>query len=147
MSLAAVPQPNDNTSTAEPLVLPNRQPALRLVPLPAEINPSGDVFGGWIMAHVDVAGAIPAMRLVQGRVITVAVNSFHFKEPISVGDLVSFYAKVIRIGRTSITVKVEVFAERLCSKHVIKVTEAELIYVSIDEQGKKKPITATLPSP
>ncbi len=123
------------------VTLPNRQPALRVVPFPADLNQAGDVFGGWIMSHVDVAGAIPAMKLSQGRVVTVAVNSFLFKEPISVGDLVSFYAEVIHVGNTSMKVKVEVFAEHdIYHAHVVKVTEAELTYVAIDSEGKKRKI-------
>lgn len=121
--------------------LPNRQPALRVVPFPADLNQAGDVFGGWIMSHVDVAGAIPAMKLSQGRVVTVAVNSFLFKEPISVGDLVSFYAEVIHVGTTSMKVKVEVYAEHdIYHAHVVKVTEAELTYVAVDSEGRKRKI-------
>lgn len=121
--------------------LPNRQPALRVVPFPADLNQAGDVFGGWIMSHVDVAGAIPAMKLSQGRVVTVSVNSFIFKEPISVGDLVSFYAEVIHVGTTSMKVKVEVYAEHdIYHAHVVKVTEAELTYVAVDSEGRKRKI-------
>ena len=89
-----------------------REPALRVMPMPSDVNVSGDIFGGWIMSHVDIAGAIPAMRAAFGRVATVAVNSFVFKQPVLIGDLVSFYAEVARVGRTSITVNVEVYAER-----------------------------------
>ena len=85
---------------------------LRVVPMPADANPSGDIFGGWIMSQVDIAGSIPAIRLAKGRVATVAVNSFVFKQPVLIGDLVSFYAEVVRVGRTSITVDVEVYAQR-----------------------------------
>ena len=81
-----------------------KDPVLRVVPMPADTNYSGDIFGGWIMAQVDVAGSIPAIRLARSRVATVAVNSFVFKQPVYVGDLVSFYADVVRVGRTSITV-------------------------------------------
>ena len=95
-----------------PTALPNRQPTLRVMPLPADVNQNGDVFGGWIMAQVDVAGAIPAMRRARGRVATVSVNSFLFKQPVSVGDVVSFFAEVVETGRTSIKVNVEVYAER-----------------------------------
>ncbi len=89
-----------------------KDPTLRVVPMPADANPTGDIFGGWIMSQVDIAGSIPAMRLARGRVATVAVNSFVFKKPVFVGDLVSFYAEVVRVGRTSITVNVEVYAQR-----------------------------------
>ena len=126
------------TSTPQ-LTLPERHSTLRVVPMPADLNQNGDVFGGWVMAQVDVAGAIPAMRLARGRVATVSVNAFQFKQPVSVGDVVSFYAEIVRVGTTSITVKVEVFAERHYDKPiVVKVTEAELTYVAIDEQGSKR---------
>ena len=129
---------NAAQSTAK-LTLPNRHCTLRVVPMPADLNQNGDVFGGWVMAQVDVAGAIPAMRLARGRVATVSVNAFQFKQPVSVGDVVSFYAEIVRVGTTSITVKVEVFAERHYDKPiVVKVTEAELTYVAIDEQGNKR---------
>ena len=121
--------------------LPDKQPTLRVMPRPADLNANGDVFGGWIMSQVDVAGAIPAMRRARGRVATVSVNSFLFKQPISVGDIVSFYADIVRVGRTSITVKVEVFAERnYANPIVVKVTEAELTYVAIDADGNKREV-------
>ena len=125
-------------------VLPHdKQPALRVMPMPADLNPGGDVFGGWVMSMVDIAGAIPAVRRARSRVTTVAVNSFTFKQPISVGDLVSFYAEVTAVGRTSITVDVEVFAERDPENPVVvKVTEARLTYVALDDRGRKRPIPA-----
>lgn len=123
--------------------LPERHSTLRLVPMPADLNQNGDVFGGWVMAQVDVAGAIPAMRRARGRVATVSVNSFQFKQPISVGDIVSLYAEVVRVGRTSITVKVEVYAERnYADPIIVKVTEAELTYVAIDTTGNKRLLPA-----
>lgn len=119
--------------------LPEKHCTLRVVPMPADLNQNGDVFGGWVMAQVDVAGAIPAMRLARGRVATVSVNSFQFKQPVSVGDVVSFYADIVRAGRTSITVKVEVYAERHYDAPLtVKVTEAELTYVAIDLNGGKR---------
>ena len=125
-------------------VLPHdKQPALRVMPMPADLNPGGDVFGGWVMSMVDIAGAIPAVRRARSRVPTVAVNSFTFKQPISVGDLVSFYAEVTAVGRTSISVDVEVFAERDPENPVIvKVTEARLTYVALDDKGRKRPVPA-----
>lgn len=125
-----------------PCGLPHdRQPALRMMPMPADLNPAGDVFGGWIMAMVDIAGAIPARRRAKSRVATVAVNSFLFKQPVSVGDLVSFYAEVVAEGRTSVTVDVEVFAERDPENPVVvKVTTARLTYVALDDHGRKRPI-------
>ena len=119
--------------------LPSRQPTLRVMPMPSEVNPQGDVFGGWIMAQADVAGAIPAMHRARGRVTTVAVNSFLFQQPVSVGDVVSFFAEVVSIGRTSITVRVEVYAERHPAQPiVVKVTEAVLTYVAINQHGEKR---------
>lgn len=119
--------------------LPNKQPTLRVMPLPADVNHNGDIFGGWIMAQVDVAGAIPAMRRARGRVVTVSVNSFLFKQPVSVGDVVSFFAEIVETGRTSIKVNVEVYAERNPTQPItVKVTEATLTYVAIDQQGSKR---------
>ena len=118
-----------------------KQPTLRVVPMPADSNSSGDIFGGWVMSQVDIAGSIPAIVASRGRVVTVAVNSFVFRQPVLVGDVVSLYAEIIRIGRTSITVKVEVFAERYRSQGTyIKVTEASVTYVAIDDNGKPREI-------
>lgn len=114
---------------------------LRVMPMPADSNANGDIFGGWIMAQVDIAGAVLPARLARGRIATVAVNQFVFKQPVSVGDLLSFFARVERIGRTSITVNVEVYAERNPhAPEVVKVTEANLTYVAIDAQGQPRPI-------
>lgn len=116
-------------------------PTLRLMTMPADTNPSGDIFGGWVMAQVDIAGGIAAMRRARGRVATVAVNSFLFKQPISVGDVVSFYTDVVKVGRTSITVDVLVIAERHPDHPVtVKVTEATLTYVALDRDGNKREI-------
>ena len=123
------------------IALPNKHCTLRVVPMPADLNQNGDVFGGWVMAQVDVAGAIPAMRRARGRVATVSVNSFLFKQPVSVGDIVSLYADIVRVGNTSITVKVEVYAERnYAAPIIVKVTEAELTYVAIDGEGMKREV-------
>ena len=125
-----------------PLQLPNdRQLVMRVSPMPADANGNGDIFGGWIMAQVDLAGAVIPARIAKGRIATVAVNQFVFKQPVSMGDLLSFYAKVTRIGKTSITVNVEVFAERNpADLHVVKVTEANLTYVAIDRNGRPRPL-------
>ena len=121
------------------------QPVLRIVPMPADTNAHGTIFGGWVMAQVDVAGSIPAWARANGPVVTVAVNSFVFKEPVFVGDLVSFYARVLKVGRTSITVDVEVFAQRgrLGHADVVKVTEAQLTYVAVDKQRKPRALHET----
>jgi acyl-CoA thioesterase YciA len=111
------------------------------MPLPADVNGNGDIFGGWLMAQVDLAGAVLPSRVAKGRLATVAVNQFIFKQPVSVGDLVSFYAHIVRVGNTSITVHVDVYAERNpANLQVVKVTEASLTYVAIDGQGKPRPI-------
>src|SRR5512137_2696682 len=104
--------------------LPSRHATLRVVAMPGDCNASGDVFGGWVMAQVDIAGSIPAISRARGRVVTVAVNSFVFKQPLFMGDVVSFYADLIKIGRTSMTVKVEVYSQRDPVKPTcVKVTE------------------------
>jgi acyl-CoA thioesterase YciA len=123
-----------------PLRLPeDRQLVMRVMPMPADANGNGDIFGGWIMAQVDLAGAVIPARIAKGRIATVAVNQFVFKQPVSMGDLLSFYAKVERIGRTSVTVNVEVFAERNpADLQVVKVTEANITYVAIDASGRPR---------
>jgi acyl-CoA thioesterase YciA len=126
--------------------LPEGMPTLRVMPMPSDANIHGDVFGGWIMAQVDIAGALPAVRRANGRVGTVAVNSFVFKQPVFVGNLLSFYAKIVKTGRTSITVNVEVYAERnRLQADTVKVTEATLTYVATDEDRRPRelpPITS-----
>lgn len=124
-----------------PGIYPDRIPTLRVVPMPADSNMHGDVFGGWIMSQVDIAGGITASRRANGRVATVAVKSFLFKQPVYVGDVVTFYTEVIRIGNTSITVRVEVFAERVRQRgEIIKVTEATLSFVAIGADKKPRPV-------
>lgn len=119
------------------------QLVLRVMPMPADANANGDVFGGWIMAQVDLAGAVLPARIAKGRIATVAVNEFVFKQPVSIGDLLSFYAHVTRVGRTSVTVHVQVYAERNpADLQVVKVTEANLTYVAIDAQGQPRPLPA-----
>jgi acyl-CoA thioesterase YciA len=129
-----------------PLLAPAQLPdgadlVLRVIPLPADTNPNGDIFGGWLMAQVDMAGAVLPARIARGRLATVAVNQFLFKQPVSVGDLLSFYARVERIGTTSVTVHVEVLAERNpAAPKLVMVTEANLTYVAIDQDGRPRPI-------
>jgi acyl-CoA thioesterase YciA len=122
--------------------LPSSMPVLRVVPMPADANFHGDIFGGWIMSQVDVAGAIPASRRAHGRVATVAVNSFVFKQPVLIGDVVSFFAQITRVGRTSITVEVEVYAQRNPGKQeiTVKVTEASLTYVAVGADRKPRDV-------
>jgi acyl-CoA thioesterase YciA len=130
---AAVPQP--------PGLSADKQLVLRMMPMPADANGNGDIFGGWIMAQVDIAGAVLPARITRGRIATVAVNEFIFKQPVSVGDLLSFYASVERVGRTSVTVHVEVWAERNpADPRLVKVTDARLTYVAIDMLGQPREI-------
>ncbi len=111
------------------------------MPMPSDANIHGDVFGGWIMAQVDIAGSLPAVKRANGRVATIAVNSFLFKHPVFVGDLLSFYAQVIKVGNTSVTVQVEVYAERnRLDSEIVKVTEATLTYVATDNNRKPRPL-------
>ncbi|MGA8056428.1 MAG: acyl-CoA thioesterase [Burkholderiales bacterium] len=118
-----------------------KEPVLRVVPMPADANQHGDIFGGWIMSQVDIAGGVLAARRARGRVATVAVNSFLFKQPVLIGDLLSFYAEIVRIGNTSITVNVEVYASRNPEDiEVVKVTEATLTYVATDEQRRRRTV-------
>ncbi|MFN9708973.1 MAG: acyl-CoA thioesterase [Burkholderiales bacterium] len=119
----------------------DRQLVMRVIPMPADSNAYGDIFGGWIMAQVDLAGSVLPTRLSKGRVATVAVNEFVFKEPVAVGELLSFYARVERIGTTSMMIHVEVFSERNPTKpEVVKVTEARLTFVAIGPDGKPRAI-------
>lgn len=128
-------------STALISIPKDRDPVLRVIPMPGDANMHGDVFGGWIMAQVDIGGSVLASRRAQGRVATVAVNSFTFKEPVFVGDLLSVYASIVKIGTTSITVDVEVYSERkLLPDETVKVTEATLTYVATDDQRRSRPL-------
>jgi acyl-CoA thioesterase YciA len=134
--------PDDRTQTSAEVQLPTDQDlVLKVIPMPADCNANGDIFGGWVMAQVDLAGAVLPARYVRGRYATVAVNQFVFKQPVRVGDILSFFARVERIGNTSITIAVEVYAERFTEQgRYIKVTEASLTYVAIDEHGKPRPV-------
>ena len=129
-------------NSSAPVPLPtDKELVMKVIPMPADTNANGDIFGGWVMAQVDLAGSVLPARIIQGRMATVAVNEFLFKQPVRVGDLLSFYSEVVRIGRTSITVKVEVLAERFRSQgQYTKVTEATVTYVAIDDQGKPREI-------
>lgn len=123
-------------------VLPaDRQPTTRVLAMPADTNPAGDIFGGWIMSQVDIAGSILAHQVARGRVVTIAVNSFMFHKPVFVGDVISCYADVVKIGNTSLTISVEVFAERNRQKdEAVKVTEATLTYVAVDKDRRPRPV-------
>lgn len=132
------PRSPDLPSVALPA---DKELVLKVVPMPADVNANGDIFGGWVMAQVDLAGSVLPARYANGRMATVAVNEFIFKQPVRIGDILSFYAAVSRVGRTSVTVKVEVFAERIRNQgEYVKVTEATLTYVAIDENGRPRPL-------
>jgi acyl-CoA thioesterase YciA len=119
--------------------LPQREPTIRVAAMPSDANYTGDMFGGWLMGQVDIAGSIPALHRAKGRVATVAVNSFVFKQPIFVGDVVSFYTRILKVGNTSITVEVEVYAQRDPAKPTcVKVTEATLTYVAVGDDRKPR---------
>ncbi len=118
--------------------------AIRVMAMPADTNASGDIFGGWLMSQVDIAGSIIARRRANGRIVTVAVDSFQFHQPVFVGDLISCYARITRAGRTSLTVHVKAYAERKGTRHeIIQVTEADLTYVAVDEQRRPRPLPPT----
>ena len=138
-----------STPGSDKLSLPaDKELVLKVIPMPADCNANGDIFGGWVMAQVDLAGSVLPARYVNGRMATVAVNQFIFKQPVKVGDILSFFAEVTRIGNTSITVQVEVYAERFRAQgRYIKVTEASLTYVAIGDDGKPRPIDKTGKAP
>src|SRR5262247_1751798 len=119
---------------------PTREPALRTFAMPADANPNGDIFGGWLMAQMDLAGAVAAKRRARGRVATVAVDAMTFHKPVFVGDLVSCYAELIKVGRTSMTVMIETWVERRTTQAIEKVTQATFTYVAIDQQGRPRPV-------
>lgn len=130
------------TSQSESIQLPQgKEPTLRIVPMPADTNQVGSIFGGWILSQVDIAGSVAAIRRAAGKVLTVAANSVEFQQPVFVGDVVSCYAEVIRVGRTSITVQVDVFAERHPQRvQCLKVTQAVLTYVAVDGEGRPRAV-------
>lgn len=140
--------PSDRPAAAHVTLPADKELVLKVIPMPGDCNGNGDIFGGWVMSQVDLAGAVLPARHVDGRMATVAVNQFVFKQPVRVGDLLSFFAAVTRIGTTSVTVQVEVYAERLRSQGTyVKVTEASLTYVAIDDLGKPRKISATPEAP
>jgi acyl-CoA thioesterase YciA len=130
-----------NSSALQPQLPTDKELVLKVIPMPADCNANGDIFGGWVMAQVDLAGSVVPARHVNGRMATVAVNQFIFKQPVRVGDILSFFAEVTRVGTTSVTVQVEVYAERFRAQgQYLKVTEASLTYVAIDDMGRPTPI-------
>lgn len=113
---------------------------LQTITMPADTNPFGDIFGGWVMAQMDIAGAIHANEVAHGRVATVAAGSMVFMRPVPVGAIISCYTSTLRIGNTSIRVKVEVWIKDFLTHNVSQVTQGEYVYVAIDEQGHKRPV-------
>ena len=126
--------------TVDPQTLPSGEPALRTLAMPADANPNGDIFGGWLLSQMDVAGAVMAYDLTRGRIATVAVEGMSFLAPVFIGDLVSCYAQIGRIGRTSVSVRVESYVRRRETHAIEKVTEGVFTYVAIDRSGKPRPI-------
>ncbi len=129
--------PQDEGTPSKP---PQEEPALRTLAMPADANPSGDIFGGWVLAQMDLAGALPAVRYAQGRIVTVAVEAMRFHQPISIGDLVTCYARVTSTGRTSMHVNIETWVTRHRNGEEVMVTEGTFIYVAVDEQGQPRPL-------
>ena len=119
---------------------PAGEPALRTLAMPADANPNGDIFGGWVLAQMDLAGAVPASERAKSRIATVAVEAMRFHQPIFVGDLVSAYAQIVKTGTTSISVHVEIWADRARIGEKVKVTEGTFVYVAIGEDRKPKPL-------
>lgn len=121
------------------------EPRIKIVAMPKDTNPAGNIFGGWIMSQIDIAGSLAARDLNVGRVVTVAVNSMEFREAVKVGDVLSCYAKIIKVGTSSITTQVEVNAERSIegAHRCLHVTSAVITYVNVTPEGKKAPIPYT----
>jgi len=117
-----------------------RDPIVRTIPQPADMNGNGDIFGGWVLSQMDMAGGTLAARVAKGRVATVAITAMTFVQPIKVGDLVSIYGKVTRIGRTSITIALETVVERRLDPTPIQVTHGTFVFVAIDEDGKPRAV-------
>jgi len=124
----------------EASTLPAFEPALRAIAMPADANPSGDIFGGWLLAQMDLAGGTTAVRRAGGRVATVAITAMTFHRPVLVGDEVSCYAQVVKLGRTSLTLRIESWVRRGVSAEQIKVTEGLFTYVAINPERRPRPI-------
>src|SRR5690606_2682065 len=116
------------------------EPVIRTAPMPADMNGNGDIFGGWVLSQMDIAGGIVAARRAQGRVATVAVDAMTFHQPIKVGDVVSIYGEVIRVGRSSMAVKLETIVARRLDPTEIRVTVGVSTYVPLDENGRPRPV-------
>jgi acyl-CoA thioesterase YciA len=119
---------------------PDRTPAIRTIAMPADANSNGDIFGGWMMAQMDLAGGVAAMQRARGRIVTVAVEAMTFHLPVMVGDLVSCYAEIARVGRTSLSVKIDAWVQRRISGQMERVTSGQFTYVAVDEKGCPRPV-------
>jgi acyl-CoA thioesterase YciA len=128
----------DTTSNDQPPT--DLVPAIRTIAMPADANSNGDIFGGWMMSQMDLAGGVAAVQRAQGRIVTVAVDAMTFHLPVNVGDLVSCYAQVTRVGRTSLTVKIDAWVQRRIGRHMERVTSGSFTYVAVDEKGRPRPV-------
>ena len=128
--------------TETPSEAPTGQPVGRVIAMPADTNPEGDIFGGWLLAHMDLAGATPAFERAQGRCVTIALDGMVFHQPVAVGDEVSIYARILKTGRTSVRVHVEAWkrSRNMASAAAVRVTEGVFTYVAIDEDHKPRPL-------
>ncbi len=124
----------------EPEIGPRGELAIRILAMPADANPSGDIFGGWVLSQMDIAGGIMAGQRAQGRVATVAVTAMTFHLPVHIGDVLCVYVDIARIGRTSIATWVEAWALRHRFGERVRVTEGEFVYVAIDAEGRPRPV-------
>ena len=128
----------DTTSNDQPPH--DRVPAIRTIAMPADANSNGDIFGGWMMSQMDLAGGVAAVQRAQGRVVTVAVDAMTFHLPVNVGDLVSCYSEVTRVGRTSLTIKIDAWVQRRIGRQMERVTSGHFTYVAVDEKGRPRPV-------
>ena len=140
----AKPETETPRSSDRP-VPPTGQPALRTIAMPADANPNGDIFGGWLLSQMDLAGSVVAYERAGGRIATVAIDAMSFRQPVFIGDLISCYATVNRVGRTSIQVKVETYVRRRESRDLVLVTDGLFTFVAIDTQGKPRPVPSAEP--
>jgi acyl-CoA thioesterase YciA len=131
----------DDEDRANPDVPPQGEPVIRTIAMPSDTNPEGDIFGGWLVSQMDLAGATVAFRLAKGRCATVAVDGMTFLSPVSVGDEVSLYARAIKVGRTSVQVMVEAWRRRRDAETSTRVTEGVFTYVAIDQDRRPRPIS------
>ena len=140
----AKPESGNNLPADQPTP-PTGQPALRTIAMPADANPNGDIFGGWLLSQMDLTGSVVAYERAGGRIATVAIDAMSFRQPVFIGDLISCYAAVNRVGRTSIQVKVETYVRRRESRDLVLVTDGLFTFVAIDKQGRPRPVPPSEP--